>query len=210
MMDTIARWDGNETWLVVIGAGSCGVPGVYAVFLGAFYLPVLLLLLGLIFRGVAFEFRFRSERMRWVWDWGFFLGSTVVAFVQGAAVGAMIRGIPVVDGQYAGSPFGWLHPFAVLTGIGLVLGYALLGAGWLVLRATASCATGPTPASGGSPLGVLVVLFWRSHSRSTTASSREAICTQGPGVSCSRRSACWRWWGSSSGRGRSAMAGRLR
>ena len=69
-----------------------------------------------------------------IWDWGFFLGSTVVAFVQGAAVGAMMRGIPVVDGQYAGGPFGWLHPFAILTGIGLVLGYALLGAGWLVLK----------------------------------------------------------------------------
>jgi hypothetical protein len=136
MMGTIAPfWDGNETWLVVIGAGLfAAFPDVYAVFLGAFYLPVLLLLLGLIFRGVAFEFRFRSERMRWLWDWGFFLGSTVVAFVQGAAVGAMIRGIPIVDGQYAGSPFGWLHPFPVLTGIGLVLGYALLGAGWLVLK----------------------------------------------------------------------------
>jgi cytochrome d ubiquinol oxidase subunit II len=136
MMDTIAPfWDGNETWLVVIGAGLfAAFPDVYAVFLGAFYLPVLLLLLGLIFRGVAFEFRFRSVRMRVVWDWGFFLGSMVVAFVQGAAIGAMIRGIPVANGQYAGSPFGWLHPFAILTGIGLVLGYALLGAGWLVLK----------------------------------------------------------------------------
>src|SRR5215475_5390861 len=136
MMDTIAPfWDGNETWLVVIGAGLfAAFPDAYAVFLGAFYFPVLLMLFGLIFRGIAFEFRFRSERMRGVWDWGFFLGSTLVAFVQGAAVGAMIRGIPVVDGQYAGGPFGWLHPFAILTGIGLVLGYALLGAGWLVLK----------------------------------------------------------------------------
>lgn len=136
MMGTIAPfWDGNETWLVVIGAGLfAAFPDVYAIFLGAFYLPVLLLLLGLVFRGVAFEFRFRSTRMRPVWDWGFFLGSTVVAFVQGAAVGAMMRGIPVVDGQYAGGAFGWLHPFAILTGIGLVLGYALLGAGWLVLK----------------------------------------------------------------------------
>ena len=128
-------WDGNETWLVVIGAGLfAAFPDVYAVFLGAFYFPVLLLLFGLIFRGIAFEFRFRSERMRHVWDWGFFLGSTVVAFVQGAEVGAMMRGIPVVDGQYTGGPFGWLHPFTILTGIGLVLGYALLGAGWLVLK----------------------------------------------------------------------------
>src|SRR6516162_6676607 len=136
MMDTIAPfWDGNETWLVVIGAGLfAAFPDVYAVFLGAFYFPVLLLLFGLIFRGIAFEFRFRSERMRRVWDWGFFLGSTVVAFVQGAAIGAMMRGIPVANGQYAGGPFGWLHPFPILTGIGLVLGYARLGAGWLVLK----------------------------------------------------------------------------
>jgi cytochrome d ubiquinol oxidase subunit II len=136
MMNAVAPfWDGNETWLVVIGAGLfAAFPDVYAVFLGAFYFPVLLLLFGLIFRGIAFEFRFRSERMRPVWDWGFFLGSTVVAFVQGAAVGAMMRGIPVANGQYAGGPFGWLHPFPILTGIGLVLGYALLGAGWLVLK----------------------------------------------------------------------------
>jgi cytochrome d ubiquinol oxidase subunit II len=136
MMDTIAPfWDGNETWLVVIGAGLfAAFPDVYAIFLGAFYFPVLLLLFGLIFRGVAFEFRFRGARMRRVWDAGFFWGSTVVAFVQGAAIGAMMRGIPVAHGQYAGGPFGWLHPFAILTGIGLVLGYALLGAGWLLLK----------------------------------------------------------------------------
>jgi cytochrome d ubiquinol oxidase subunit II len=139
MMDTIAPvWDGNETWLVVIGAGLfAAFPSVYAVFLGAFYFPVALLLFGLIFRGIAFEFRFRSERMRWLWDGGFCLGSTLVAFVQGAAVGAMMRGIHVADGQYAGGPFGWLHPFAILTGIGLVLGYALLGAGWIVLKSEA-------------------------------------------------------------------------
>ena len=161
MMDTIAPfWDGNETWLVVIGAGLfAAFPDVYAVFLGAFYLPVLLLLLGLIFRGIAFEFRFRSERMRWVWDWGFFLGSTVVAFVQGAAVGAMIRGIPVVDGQYAGSPFGWLHPFAILTGIGLVLGYALLGAGWLVLKSDGELRDWAYARIRWLAAGVLAVLF---------------------------------------------------
>jgi cytochrome bd ubiquinol oxidase subunit II len=136
MMDTIASfWDGNETWLVVIGAGLfAAFPDACAAFLGAFYFPVLLMLFGLIFRGIAFEFRFRSEHMRPVWDWGFFLGSTLVAFVQGAAIGAMMRGIPVANGQYAGGPFRWLHPFAILTGIGLVLGYALLDAGWLVLK----------------------------------------------------------------------------
>src|SRR4029077_13814655 len=93
MMDTIAPfWDGNETWLVVIGASLfAAFPAVYAVFLGAFYLPVLLMLFGLIFRGVAFEFRQRSQHSRWLWDWGFSVGSTVVAFVQGAAMGAMMR-----------------------------------------------------------------------------------------------------------------------
>ena len=136
MMGAVAPfWDGNETWLVVIGAGLfAAFPDAYAVFLSAFYFPVLLMLFGLIFRGIAFEFRYRSERMRPVWDRGFFLGSVVVAFAQGAAVGAMIRGIPVANGQYAGGSFGWLHPFAILTGTGLVLGYALLGAGWLVLK----------------------------------------------------------------------------
>jgi len=135
-MNTIAPfWDGNETWLVVIGASLfAAFPAVYAVFLGAFYFPVLLLLFGLIFRGVAFEFRERSQGMRWLWDWGFFGGSTVVAFVQGAAIGAMMRGLPVANGQFAGRSLDWLHPFAILTGIGLVLGYALLGAGWLVLK----------------------------------------------------------------------------
>jgi len=161
MMDTIAPyWDGNETWLVVIGAGLfAAFPDVYAVFLGAFYLPVLLLLFGLIFRGVAFEFRFRSQRMRWAWDLGFFLGSTVVAFVQGAALGAMIRGIPVVNGQYAGSPFGWLHPFAILTGIGLVLGYALLGASWLVLKSDGPARDWAYARIQWLAAGVLVVLL---------------------------------------------------
>jgi len=95
---------------------------------------VLLLLFGLIFRGVAFEFRYRTERRRWLWDWGFFLGSTMAAFVQGAAIGAMIRGTPVTNGQYAGGPFDWVAPFPIFCGVGLVLGYALLGASWLVLK----------------------------------------------------------------------------
>ncbi len=135
MMDAISPfWDGNETWLVIIGASLfAAFPAVYAVFLPAFYIPVLLLLFGLIFRGVAFEFRYRHVA-RGLWDWGFFVGSTIAAFVQGAAVGAMIRGIPVENGQYAGGRFEWLAPLPVFTGIGLVLGYALLGAGWLVMK----------------------------------------------------------------------------
>jgi cytochrome bd ubiquinol oxidase subunit II len=136
MMNTIAPfWDGNETWLVIIATGLfAAFPAVYAVFMSAFYLPILLLLFGIIFRGVAFEFRNRATTMRWLWDWAFFLGSVVVAFVQGAAIGGMMLGIPVVNDQYAGSGFEWLHPFSILTGIGLVLGYTLLGAGWLVRK----------------------------------------------------------------------------
>ena len=135
MMASISPfWDGNETWLVIIGASLfAAFPAVYAVFLPAFYIPVLLLLFGLIFRGVAFEFRHIGQA-RGLWEWGFTLGSGVAAFVQGAAVGAMIRGIHVVNGQYAGGSFDWLAPLPVLCGIGLMLGYALLGAGWLVLK----------------------------------------------------------------------------
>lgn len=128
-------WDGNETWLVVIGATLfAAFPAVYAVFLGAFYLPVLVMLVGLIFRGVAFEFRSRSGRMRPFWDWGFVIGSVAVAFVQGAAVGALMRGVAVENGQFAGTALDWLHPFPILTGLGLVIGYTLLGAGWLKLK----------------------------------------------------------------------------
>jgi cytochrome bd ubiquinol oxidase subunit II len=102
--------------------------------LPAFYLPVALTLLALIFGGVAFEFRQRSQRMRPVWNWGFFLGSLVAAFVQGAAIGTMVQELPVVDGRYAGGAFEWVTPFSILCGAGLVLGYALLGAAWLVLK----------------------------------------------------------------------------
>jgi cytochrome d ubiquinol oxidase subunit II len=136
MMAAIAPvWDGNETWLLVIGAGLyAAFPTVYAIYLPAFYLPVGLLLIGLIFRGVAFEFRHKTEAMRWVWDRGFFLGSLVVAFVQGAAIGAMVEELPVEAGQFAGGPFVWVTPFAIWCGLGLVAGYALLGATWLVLK----------------------------------------------------------------------------
>jgi cytochrome d ubiquinol oxidase subunit II len=139
MIATIAPfWDGNETWLVVVGTVLfAAFPAVYAVFLSAFYLPVVLLLVGLIFRGVAFEFRYRSNRLRPMWDRGFALGSAAAAFVQGAAVGAMIQGVPVVDGQYVGGAFAWLAPFPVLCGVGLAIGYALLGASWLVLKSEA-------------------------------------------------------------------------
>ena len=128
-------WDGNETWLVVAGVVLWGAfPVVYATLLSAFYLPLLLMLAGLILRGVAFEFRNKTERLRWVWDTGFAGGSLVPAFTQGLMVGALVEGLPIADGRYIGGDFGWLSPFATLCGIGLCLGYALLGGAWLVRK----------------------------------------------------------------------------
>ena len=126
-------WDGNETWLVLSAATLFGAfPRVYAVLLSAFYLPMTFLLGALILRGVAFEFRHKTERMRWLWDAGFTGGSTLAAFIQGMTVGALVQGLPLTGGHYLSGPFGWFSPFACLCGVGLCLGYALLGAAWLV------------------------------------------------------------------------------
>jgi cytochrome d ubiquinol oxidase subunit II len=128
-------WDGNETWLVVTGVILWGAfPIVYATLLSAFYLPLLVMLAGLILRGVAFEFRYKAERTRWLWDWSFVGGSCAASFIQGMTVGALVEGLPIQNGQYIGGDFGWFSPFAVLCGIGLCLGYALLGACWLVRK----------------------------------------------------------------------------
>jgi cytochrome d ubiquinol oxidase subunit II len=136
MMSAVApMWDGNETWLVVAGVVLWGAfPVVYATLFSAFYLPLLLMLAGLILRGVAFEYRYKTERMRWIWDAGFVGGSLVATFIQGMTVGALVEELPISNGQYVGGEFGWFSPFAVLCGIGLCLGYALLGACWLVRK----------------------------------------------------------------------------
>jgi cytochrome d ubiquinol oxidase subunit II len=128
-------WDGNETWLIVAGVILWGAfPVVYATLFSAFYLPLLLMLAGLILRGVAFEFRNKTQRFRWIWDISFAAGSLAAAFIQGLTVGALVEGLPIANGQYIGGEFGWLSPFAVLCGIGLCLGYALLGACWLIRK----------------------------------------------------------------------------
>jgi cytochrome bd ubiquinol oxidase subunit II len=131
-------WDGNETWLVIGGTVLwAAFPIVYALILSAFYLPICLMLGSLILRGVAFEFRQKAgSDTRWVWDAGFAGGSLIAAFLQGAVVGALVRGLPVgSDGRFAGSgAFDWVSPFALLCGVGLCLGDALLGATWLVLK----------------------------------------------------------------------------
>src|SRR4030088_1723622 len=113
MLSAVAPiWDGNETWLVVSGVVLWGAfPIGYAVLLSSFSLPVLVMLAGLILRGVAFEFRYKTERMRWIWDAGFAGGSLVAAFVQGLTVGALVEGLPIANGQYSGGEFGWVTSF---------------------------------------------------------------------------------------------------
>ncbi len=136
MLSAVAPiWDGNETWLVVAGVVLWGAfPVVYATLFSAFYLPLLLMLAGLILRGVAFEYRYKTERLRWMWDAGFAGGSLVAAFMQGLTVGALVKGLPISGGRYTGGEFGWFSPFAIICGVGLCLGYSLLGACWLVRK----------------------------------------------------------------------------
>jgi cytochrome d ubiquinol oxidase subunit II len=139
MLSAVAPiWDGNETWLVVTAVILWGAfPVAYATLLSAFYLPLLVMLAGLILRGVAFEYRHKTERIPWLWDWCFIGGSLGATFIQGLTVGALVEGLPMSNGQYAGGDFGWFSPFAVLCGIGLCLGYMLLGACWLVKKCEA-------------------------------------------------------------------------
>ncbi|MDA9395002.1 quinol oxidase subunit 2 [Bradyrhizobium sp. CCBAU 45394] len=134
MLRTIAPvWDGNETWLVVTGVIMWGAfPVVYAMLMPAFYIPVVVMLLGLILRGVAFEFRGKASRSRRVWDVSFTVGSFAASFMQGSMVGALVEGLQFSNGEFVGGTFGWLTGFSVLCGIGLCFGYALLGACWLV------------------------------------------------------------------------------
>src|SRR3954471_10562715 len=130
-------WDGNETWLVLNAAILFGTfPLTYSILLSAFYLPLIFMLLALIFRGVAFEFRERSERTKRFWDMSFFLGSFIASFLQGAAVGALVEGLEVSGDHYSGGAFSWLSPFAILCGFGLCVGYLLLGASWLAGKGT--------------------------------------------------------------------------
>ena len=137
-VNTVAPvWDGNETWLVLGGGGLLAVfPLAYAVVLPALYIPLILMLLALVFRGVAFEMRFKAETdaaQIW-WDRGFWWGSTVAAFCQGITVGAFVQGIKVQGRAYAGGWWDWLTPFSLMTGVALVFSYGLLGACWLVWK----------------------------------------------------------------------------
>ncbi len=138
MVNTVAPvWDGNETWLVLGGGGLYAVfPLAYATIMPALYMPVLVMLLALVFRGVAFEMRFRAdtERSQLWWDRAFSWGSYAAAFCQGIMLGALVQGVRVEGRAYAGGWWDWLTPFSVLTGLALVTGYGLLGACWLVWK----------------------------------------------------------------------------
>ncbi|MCA6125732.1 cytochrome d ubiquinol oxidase subunit II [Bradyrhizobium sp. WSM 1704] len=136
IMNTVAPvWDGNETWLVLGGGGMMAAfPLAYAVLMPALYTPMIAMLLGLVFRGVAFEFRWRTQKARNKWDIAFTGGSLLATVAQGIALGAILQGIHVEGRHYAGGWWDWLTPFSILTGVSLVIGYALLGATWLVLK----------------------------------------------------------------------------
>jgi len=136
IMNTIAPvWDGNETWLILGTVALLAVfPLAFAIIIPAVYFPVLLMLLALVFRGVAFEFQFRQPWIYRFWSNGFCIGSGVATFAQGTVLGAFIQGFKVDGRNFAGTSWDWLTPFSVLTGLALMFGYGLLGAGWLVIK----------------------------------------------------------------------------
>lgn len=136
MMNTVAPvWDGNETWLV-LGGGAlfAAFPLAYAILMPALYTPIIIMLLGLVLRGVAFEFRWRTQSERNYWDIAFAVGSLLASAAQGIALGAILQGVTISGRQYGGGWWDWLTPFTLLTGAALVVGYALLGATWLVMK----------------------------------------------------------------------------
>jgi cytochrome d ubiquinol oxidase subunit II len=136
VMNSIAPvWDGNETWLILGGVALLAVfPVAFAIIIPAVYFPILLMLLALVFRSVAFEFHFEHPIAQRFWSCGFCAGSGVAAFAQGAVLGAFIQGFTVHGRAFSGTSWDWLTPFSVLTGLGLMFGYALLGAGWLIIK----------------------------------------------------------------------------
>lgn len=160
MMNSIAPvWDGNETWLILGGGGLFAVfPLAYAIVMPALYIPIIAMLLGLIFRGVAFEFVHRERTFRAFWVWGFAIGSIVATLAQGIALGALVEGIAVEGRAYAGGPFDWLTPFAMLTAGALLIGYSLLGATWLVMKTEGALQARSRRIAEVSGVGTLVLI----------------------------------------------------
>ncbi len=166
MMNSVAPfWDGNETWLVLGGGGLwVAFPQAYAVIMPAFYLPVIVMLLALVFRGVAFEFRSIAVTSKKYWNFAFAAGSTLAAFCQGLILGGLVQGVRVENGVYAGGAFDFATPFALMCGLGVVTGYALLGATWLVMKTEGVVAARARSHAKWCLLGVLafmaVVSLW--------------------------------------------------
>jgi cytochrome bd ubiquinol oxidase subunit II len=169
VMNSIAPiWDGNETWLILGSVGLLAAfPVAFAIIIPAVYFPILLMLLALIFRGLAFEFRYRDAEHRTFWDHGFAIGSALAAFAQGVVLGSFIQGFHVEGRQFVGGSFDCFTPFSIFTGIALMFGYALLGAGWLVIKTE-----GPLQAWArrlgrrcliGVTLAVAVVSLWTPY-----------------------------------------------
>lgn len=138
MMNSVAPfWDGNETWLVLGGAGMLAAfPKAHSIIMPAFYIPIILMLLGLIFRGVAFEFRAKAESKneQRIWDYSFHFGSLIATFFQGVILGAYIQGFKVENGVFVGGQWDWLNAFSLMVGVALIFGYALLGSTWLIMK----------------------------------------------------------------------------
>jgi cytochrome bd ubiquinol oxidase subunit II len=160
IMNSVAPvWDGNETWLVLGGGGLfAAFPLAYAVLMPALYTPIIAMLLGLVFRGVAFEFRWRTRRERNRWDIAFAGGSLLACLAQGIALGAILQGVHVDGRHYAGGWWDWLTPFSILTGVAMVVGYGLLGATWLVMKTEGELREHAYRLSGWLLLGMLCAI----------------------------------------------------
>jgi len=159
MMGSIAPfWDGNETWLVLGGGGLwVAFPRAYAVVMPALYLPVIVMLLALVFRGVAFEFRAVAATSKKYWNFAFAGGSILAAFCQGIILGGLLQGIKVENDAFAGGPFDWATPFAFMCGLAVIAGYGLLGATWLVMKTEGAVAA---RARGQAKMLLLAVLVF--------------------------------------------------
>lgn len=136
MMNSIAPfWDGNETWLILGGGGMMvAFPDAFAALMPALYLPIIIMLIALIFRGVAFEFRYKANTSRYLWDIAFHFGSVLATFAQGIVLGSFVQGIDLDNKQFVGGALDWLTPFSITTGIALIFGYILLGATWTIMK----------------------------------------------------------------------------
>ncbi len=162
-MNSIAPvWDGNETWLVLGGGGLLAAfPLAYGLIFSALYAPIIAMLLALVFRGVAFEFRWRDPAHRGFWDLAFTVGSLVAAVSQGVVLGALLQGVVISDRAYAGGWWDWLTPFSLVTGVSVAIAYALLGATWLVLKAEGKLQQQARAMAwwlGGATLGAIAVV----------------------------------------------------